>query len=232
MDFKSRFRGKMTVMNKDGVIGIMNKPAFPIETINQFYQENNDVSPKKKQTNLFTEENGEAKSKIYTNIQISPKQRNQTKYSQKSSNTEKQVIKSIQNAIDQQSFIEDTNKLQKNLQLKIHPDFKQIDMDDYEIIAIPKTMLHQQISVDRYALTHSLKKKQLPEFQHFSPEVTSQYSQNNYNSILKKQYTINMTTINQKSLFNKQKSEKFDKTKDIIQQAGLSTLRYNSQTKR
>lgn len=34
MDFKSRFRGKMTVMNKDGVIGMVNKPAFPIEKNN------------------------------------------------------------------------------------------------------------------------------------------------------------------------------------------------------
>ena len=30
MDFKSRFKGKMTVMNKEGVIGMVNKPSIPI----------------------------------------------------------------------------------------------------------------------------------------------------------------------------------------------------------
>jgi len=30
MDFKSRFKGKMTVMNKDGVIAMVNKPSLPI----------------------------------------------------------------------------------------------------------------------------------------------------------------------------------------------------------
>lgn len=30
MDFKSRFKGKLTIMNKDGVIGIVNKPSLPI----------------------------------------------------------------------------------------------------------------------------------------------------------------------------------------------------------
>ena len=30
MDFKSRFKGKMTIMNKDGVIGMVNKASLPI----------------------------------------------------------------------------------------------------------------------------------------------------------------------------------------------------------
>ncbi|CAD8195569.1 unnamed protein product [Paramecium pentaurelia] len=237
MDFKSRFKGKMTVMNKDGVIAMVNKPSLPIVKSNQYYQENDDSSPTKKQTSLYTEGIRETKSHVFTNIQTSPKQRNQTNYSQKFSNTGNQVIKSTQIPSKQQPYFDEQNKQLKQLQLRIQPDFNQIDMDEYEIVAIPKTMLgqlRQQMSVDRYALTHSFvpDKKQLFQFPQFSPEVTTQNTQNHQTPLLKKQYTIDTATMQQKPLFNKQKSEKLDKTNKVIQQAGLGTLRYNSYTKR
>ncbi|CAD8111750.1 unnamed protein product [Paramecium sonneborni] len=237
MDFKSRFKGKMTVMNKDGVIGMVNKPALPIVKNNQNIQEKEDSSPTKKQSSLYTEGIRETKSHVFTNIQISPKQKNSTKYSQKFSNTGNQVIKPTPNATDQKLYLDDRNKQLKNIPLRIQPDFNQIDMDEYEIVAIPKTMLgqlHQQMSVDRYALTHSFvpDKKQYFEFQQHSPEVNTQYTQNNYIPLLKKQYTIDSTTMQQKQIFNKQISEKFEKNNKIIQKAGIGTLGYNSYTKR
>ncbi|CAK57257.1 unnamed protein product (macronuclear) [Paramecium tetraurelia] len=237
MDFKSRFKGKMTVMNKDGVIAMVNKPSLPIVKSNQYYQENEDSSPTKKQTSLYTEGIRESKSHVFTNIQVSPKQKNSTKYSQKFSNAGNQVIKSTQIASKQQPQFDDPNNSLKQLQLRIQPDFNQIDMDEYEIVAIPKTMLgqlRQQMSVDRYALTHSFvpDKKQLFEFPQFSPEVTTQYTQHHQTPHLKKQYTIDSATMQQKPLFNKQKSEKLDRTNKVIQQAGLGTLRHNTYTKR
>lgn len=66
MDFKSRFKGKMTVMNKEGVIGIVNKPSMPIIKNNQYFT--NESSPTIKKPFLHNDSTMESKSHIFTNI--------------------------------------------------------------------------------------------------------------------------------------------------------------------
>ncbi|CAD8122500.1 unnamed protein product [Paramecium sonneborni] len=234
MDFKSRFKGKMTVMNKEGVIGMVNKPSIPIAKNNQYFASNDEISPTLQKLSLNTEGIRETKSHIFTNIQTSPNQKNSTNYAQKFSNAGQQIIKQNHIKTEHHYYQEDPKKQTNQFQLRMQQDFNQLDMNEYEIIAIPKTMLgqlRQQMSVDRYGLTRSFAPdKKIPvEFSQLSPQITTQCTSYNQTPLLKKQNTIDQIL---KPPFNKQKSEKMDKKNQIIQQAALGTLRYNSYSKR
>ncbi|CAD8121544.1 unnamed protein product [Paramecium sonneborni] len=234
MDFKSRFKGKMTIMNKEGVIGMVNKPSIPIIKNLQSFVQKDEISPTIQKLGLNTSGIRETKSHIFTNIQSSPNQRNQTNYAQKFSNAGQQIIKQNHVKTEHHYYQDDPKKQLNQYQFKIQQDFNQLDMNQYEIIAIPKIMLgqlRQQMNVDKYGLTRSLApNKKIPiEFSQLSPQITTQCTSYNQTPLLKKQNTIDQIF---KSPFNKQKSDKIEKKNKIIQQAGLGTLRYNSYSKR
>ncbi|CAD8196804.1 unnamed protein product [Paramecium octaurelia] len=234
MDFQSRFKGKMTVMNKDGVIGMVSKPSIPIAKNNQYMASQDEISPTLPTLGHYTEGIRETKSHIFTHIQSSPNQGNSTNYAQKFSNAGSQVVKQNHVKTEHPYYLDDPKKQHNQYQFRMQQDFNQLDMDEYEIVAIPKTMLgqlRQQMSVDKYGLTRSFgpDKKMQMEFSQLSPQITTQCSSYNQTPLLKKQNTIDQIL---KPPLNKQKSEKMEKKNQIIQQAGIGTLRYNSYSKR
>ncbi|CAD8200556.1 unnamed protein product [Paramecium pentaurelia] len=234
MDFKSRFKGKMTIMNKEGVIGMVNKPSIPIAKNNSYLSQKNELSPTIQNLGHNTEGIRETKSHIFTNIQTSPNKRNLTNYGQKFSNAGQQIIKQNHVKTEHHYYLDDPKKQLNQLQFKMHQDFNQLNMDEYEIVAIPKTMLgqlRQQLSVDKYGLNKSFgTDKKIPvELSQLSPQITTKCTSYNQTPLLKKQNTFDQML---RPPFNKQRSEKMEKKNQIIQQAGIGTLRYNSYSKR
>ncbi|CAK61748.1 unnamed protein product (macronuclear) [Paramecium tetraurelia] len=233
MDFKSRFKGKMTIMNKDGVIGMVNKPSIPIVKNNQYVASKDEQSPILQNLGQYTEGIRETKSHIFTNIQTSPSKRILTNYTQKFSKAGSQVIKQHHVKTEHHYYFDDP-KRQLN-ELRMQQDFNQLDMDEYEIVAIPKKMLgqlRQQMSVDKYGLTKSFRidKKSPVELSQLSPQITTKCTSYNQTPLLRKQNTFDQVV--KPSPFIKQRSEKVEKKNQIIQQAGIGTLRYNSYSKR
>ncbi|CAD8085006.1 unnamed protein product [Paramecium primaurelia] len=118
MDFKTRFQGRTTTMDKNGVIGIVSKVSQPINKQNEG-------------------------SIITTNVNTY--QNPPSYYFQK---FQKNAQKVLQSDID----IDLTPSTRSDYpSYKFRHDFQKLNMDEYEIVAIPKKVLEGE----KYSMTHS-----------------------------------------------------------------------------
>ncbi|CAD8118158.1 unnamed protein product [Paramecium sonneborni] len=118
MDFKTRFQGRTSTMDKNGVIGIVQKTSQPI---------NKQSEPQIITTNINTYQN--PPSYYFQKFQ---------KNAQKVLQSEADIDLTPSTRSDYPSY-------------KFRHDFQKLNMDEYEIIAIPKKVLEGE----KYSMTHS-----------------------------------------------------------------------------
>lgn len=123
-------------MNKEGVIGIIKQTSLPIakERGSGYYTDyeldkSDDRSPLMKRTDSSKQK--ETRSQVFTNMQKKPSER-----------------KKFGNVAESIVFNE-----YSHLPIKLQKDFNQINMDEYQIVALPKSYFGNLN--DRYAMTHS-----------------------------------------------------------------------------
>ncbi|CAD8117587.1 unnamed protein product [Paramecium sonneborni] len=118
MDFKTRFQGRTSTMDKNGVIGIVQKTSQPISKQSE---------PQIITTNMNTYQN--PPSYYFQKFQ---------KNAQKVLQSEADIDLTPSTRSDYPSY-------------KFRHDFQKLNMDEYEIIAIPKKVLEGE----KYSMTHS-----------------------------------------------------------------------------